>query len=173
MLLGASAWMWFGHFNIIDSMHPQPKHLMGGIVTGLGLSSLTSTLLKLANYKPFKWLVGLKEVLVKDLAPMFAGISNADIILLGLASGFCEEIAFRGVLQHQVGIWWSSAIFGALHCPSIKQPQYAFWAFAAGLLFGYIYLATNDLWTPIVAHMVTNFCGLWTLRALGQKAEAN
>ncbi|TYO92317.1 hypothetical protein LX24_02911 [Desulfallas thermosapovorans DSM 6562] len=57
----------------------------------------------------------------EDLRNLFIGIINdvnlnpVTIILISALAGFSEEFLFRGGLQPLIGLWWSSALFIALH----------------------------------------------------------
>ncbi len=57
----------------------------------------------------------------KDLRRLFVGIINgaglnaSAIILISTLAGISEELLFRAGLQPLIGLWWSSALFIALH----------------------------------------------------------
>lgn len=83
------------------------------------------------------------------------------LLIVGLLTGFSEEIFFRGALQKIVGsngmnphlaIWISAFIFSLLH--------FQFFGFLPrmllGAFFGYIYLWTGSIWMTALAHAINN-----------------
>ena len=82
------------------------------------------------------------------------------------ASGFCEEIFFRGLLLPKIGIILSSLAFGLLHLPGRRFWIYALWASLSGALFGFLFLTFNSLWIPITAHATNNIIGMMLLKRL-------
>ena len=68
-----------------------------------------------------------------------------------LASGIGEEIFFRGILRRWIGIWPQAVAFGLAHAGGAFPPQILF-AFALGVLFGYLMRRGWSLLTMMVAH---------------------
>jgi uncharacterized protein len=84
-----------------------------------------------------------------------------DLIWLGLLPGISEELLFRGVMLpalglNLLGLIGSSICFGVSHLSGLKQWPYAAWATAIGLILGLSALETENLFVPILAHVVTN-----------------
>lgn len=84
-----------------------------------------------------------------------------NILVIGVLTGFCEEIFFRGALQRtlttrgvsgHLAVWISAFIFSAVH--------FQFFGFVPRLLlgafFGYLMLSTKSLWTSAFAHALNN-----------------
>lgn len=75
------------------------------------------------------------------------------ILLLGIAPGISEELAFRGALQPRVGLWVSSIVFTLIHM------QYDWvgllFVFLSSLFFGWVAIRYS-LWLSIWAHMLMN-----------------
>lgn len=84
-----------------------------------------------------------------------------NLFVVALVPAFCEEIAFRGVLQTHlakgfrnphVAIWVSAFLFSFIH--------FQFYGFIPRLLlgafFGYLLIHTGSLWAPIAAHFINN-----------------
>ena len=84
--------------------------------------------------------------------------------MLAALSGFSEELFFRGLLLPQVGLLWSSVIFGVLHTGSRKLIPMGAWAAVVGALLALVYLKTGNLFIPMVAHGVNNFVSICFLR---------
>lgn len=96
-----------------------------------------------------------------DLVEVFEPVGIGGIILLGLVSSVGEEIFFRAYLQREVGLILSSLLFGVLHWP----PKRAWWpwpffAFAMGLLLGYLHTLTESLLYPVLVHWAINSLNL-------------
>lgn len=85
----------------------------------------------------------------------------ANILFVGVAAAVAEEVFFRGVLQQllekllknkSAGVWAAALIFSAMHLQ--------FYGFLPrlilGVLLGYLYLWTKNLWIPILVHFLNN-----------------
>ncbi|MCM1377341.1 MAG: CPBP family intramembrane metalloprotease [Clostridium sp.] len=84
----------------------------------------------------------------------------AGLLIVGLLTGICEELLFRGALQRIIGlsgrkhlaIWTAAIIFSTVH--------FQFFGFVPRLLlgawFGYLLTWTSSLWTSIFAHTLNN-----------------
>jgi membrane protease YdiL (CAAX protease family) len=167
LLALSTIWMHLSTIDLLPHLRLHFMHVLMGAAVGVGLASGGTLLFWLGKFSAFQWLAGLRHAIVEDLAPKFACITAGDIIALSLASGFCEEIMFRGVLQDQFGLLGASVLFGVLHVPSLRYPQYGIWALTAGFLLGGLYEFTHSLWVPISAHTINNLLGLAMLRWIG------
>lgn len=101
------------------------------------------------------------DALARAMARALGPLSVADAVLLACASGFAEELFFRGALQPRTGLLLASLLFGCVHF----VPQRAFlpwtvFAVVAGFLFGGLLLWTGNLVAPIVAHTLVNAVNL-------------
>ncbi len=100
---------------------------------------------------------------------LFAGATVPGLLLVSMAAGFGEEALFRGVLQplfanfggEIAGLVLASVAFGFAHALS---RGYAVLAGLIGVYLGVLYLATDNLMTPIVTHTVYDFVALLWLR---------
>jgi membrane protease YdiL (CAAX protease family) len=173
LLLIATGWSWLREIPMAAALVPNSRGLLLGTASGIALSISGAGIYWMSKFKLFKWLVGIRELITKELAPLFSTITLPDVFLVAVTSGFCEEIFFRGVLQQQFGILSASIMFGFLHSPSLRYPQYGIWAFVAGLFLGWLYDYTGNLWAPIVAHVVNNILGLLLLRYISRSAATN
>jgi membrane protease YdiL (CAAX protease family) len=163
--------------------HMNREILMVGALAGSVTAGSGFLLLFLADKlgDQLEWLKTLKSIVLDELVPLFKPLNFLDIILIAISSGFCEEVFFRGVVQREIGLWLgdhffqgiaqtglgvltAAILFGALHCPSPRYLPYGFWALAAGIFLGWLLLITNSLWTPIVAHSLSNLIVLLVLR---------
>jgi membrane protease YdiL (CAAX protease family) len=87
------------------------------------------------------------------------------LALLSIVAGIGEEWLFRGFLQAGCSEWlnpwcgWiiANVTFGLLHA---LTPTYAIWASLVGIYFGVLWVVTDNLLTPIVAHAVYDWLAL-------------
>ena len=83
------------------------------------------------------------------------------VIIIGVLTGFSEELFFRGGLQgilvrssigKHVSVWLAAIIFSAMH--------FQFFGFLPRLLmgafFGYLLVWTESIWVPAFAHVLNN-----------------
>lgn len=86
--------------------------------------------------------------------------------ILALASGFGEEIAFRGYLQTRIAQRYNSSVavfivavlFALSHPVSSSNPLlYLATATLVGILFGTIFIRTSSLWMGIALHTIWNY----------------
>lgn len=90
-----------------------------------------------------------------------------------------EELYLRGLLQNIIKEWFAqkknaalyailitSALFGLGHIfwaigqPLITVVAKTLWATALGIYFGAAYVVTDNLWVPIILHLIVNLCGI-------------
>lgn len=97
-----------------------------------------------------------------------AGVGYNTALFLALASAVGEEIFFRGALQNALaqvagptaGWILQAAVFALGHpAPGRAGRLYLAWAFAAGLIFGALYLLSGSLVPGILAHFLYNAKG--------------
>ena len=84
-----------------------------------------------------------------------------NIILIAALPAISEELIFRGVFQKifqnlfrsgHLSVWFTSFIFSAIHLQFFGfLPR-----FILGLIFGYLFLWSRNLWLPVIAHFINN-----------------
>ena len=99
----------------------------------------------------------------------FASDNTISIIISALAPALFEEILFRGIIIRKFldsgkdkNYTWiiSSVLFGAIHLTNIVGMSLinvvvqTLYAFVIGLMFGSIYLRSNDIVSLIIAHFL-------------------
>lgn len=95
--------------------------------------------------------------LARAMAEPLRGLSVPDALLLAAASGFAEELFFRGALQPRVGLVVASVLFGALHfAPRRELWPWTLFAVVMGFVLGGLYERTGSLLAPVAAHTVVN-----------------
>jgi membrane protease YdiL (CAAX protease family) len=169
ILLAASAvWSIARGIDLAAILQPSFAALAQGIGAGLALA-LTLPLVTAPWARRVLVLRGLKrawDALESGLGP---GLRIREVLVLAVCSGISEEIFFRGVLLHDLGLVVSSALFGLLHPLGLA---YVLWATAAGTGFGALYLATGSLLAPALAHGTYNLIALGYLRRRSGRERA-
>jgi len=76
------------------------------------------------------------------------------IVVLSFVVAVCEELLFRGAVQHAFGPYWTSIIFATIHVRYLRHwiPTGLVFSISYGL--GWIYEQTGSLWAPIIAHFI-------------------
>lgn len=112
-----------------------------------------------------EWLKAMEQtsreqitILLGEPTPMNLIMS---ILIVGILTGLCEELFFRGALQNifrtspmsiHIAIWVTAIIFSALH--------FQFYGFVPrmllGAFFGYLAVWSGSLWLPVFAHALNN-----------------
>ncbi|QYR19940.1 CPBP family intramembrane metalloprotease [Paenibacillus sp. sptzw28] len=76
------------------------------------------------------------------------------IVLLSFIVAVCEETLFRGAIQHNIGPYWTSIVFAAIHVRYLRHWIPTGLVFSISYALGWIYIQTGTLWAPILAHFV-------------------
>ena len=117
-----------------------------------------------------RWPVGpllrIKRFSEEVLRPLLEPCSVLDLLGISVLAGLGEEMLFRGVLQGAFAHWlkspWpalalASVLFGLLHAVTLT---YALLATLMGAYLGWLWYATGNLLTPILAHALYDFLAL-------------
>jgi uncharacterized protein len=168
LLFASAIWSLARGIDLAGPLTPSATVL--GIGIGAGLLLATTLPLVTAPWaRRVLLLRGLKrawDALESGLGP---GLRIREVLVLAVCSGISEEIFFRGVLMHDVGLVASSVLFGLLHPLGMA---YVLWATAAGAGFGMLYLATGSLVAPALAHGTYNLIALGYLRRRSGRERA-
>ena len=175
LLLVATFWIQIAQIDLTHSFKLSRYGLIIGLISGSGtaLSGFVIVWLGRLLKNPPKWITSLSKIVFEEVGPLFAGLTLLDIFLLAATSGFCEEVFFRGVVQSQLGLVCTSVLFGFFHCPSPRHFSYGLWALSAGLLFGWLRDYTGSLWVPIIAHSLSNFIAIASVRYIVKSSSSN
>lgn len=103
---------------------------------------------------------------------LFKEMSGSVYIIIPIAflGPIVEEIVFRKVIVQEflnmslkpyMAILLSALLFGLIH----MNPAQMVFAFAAGLIFGWIYLKTGSILPGIIGHIINNTIGIIELRS--------
>lgn len=147
------------------------KMLVSILVWGLG-GGLLVTLSNIAFIKvpkhlseQFFPLKSMHDLFESEIVPLFGELSFSDSLLIALASGICEEIFFRGILQSYTNVLTCNFCFAMCHFPSFYYYPYALWAGAVGFLMSFLTLHTGSIYPAILAHAVINLASLSMARS--------
>ncbi|MCC6220027.1 MAG: CPBP family intramembrane metalloprotease [Deltaproteobacteria bacterium] len=124
-----------------------------------------------------KWEAILKCQEFKDeiAKPLADKLDIGSAFIVSALAGFGEEMFCRGILQTEFGIVIASAAFAILHFGSAVK-HYLFIAalyLLIGFYFGFIYLFSQSIWTPIIVHVVYDFVAILYLRYFYEKPSPN
>jgi len=81
------------------------------------------------------------------------------ILLISATAAVCEELLFRGAVQHHLGPYWTSIVFAAIHVRYLKHWIPTGLVFLTSYGLGWIYEQTGTLWAPIAAHFLIDAAG--------------
>lgn len=99
--------------------------------------------------------------LFERLQSLLGNISPAEAVALAALSAFGEEAFFRGTLQPALGFWPAALLFALSHFPAgrdlVLWPVYAF---AMGLILGYLVILAGDIWSAVALHFFVNLFSL-------------
>lgn len=98
---------------------------------------------------------------LEDIASEPTVLGSAVIIVtLAVIPAIVEELCIRGIVMQPLrrfgdgfAIAVSAAIFSLLH-GNFRQIPYTF---AAGIIFGYVCIATGSIWPSVILHFINNF----------------
>lgn len=114
-----------------------------------------------------QWMKVSEQQAQENINTLLGGTSVADLIMsiliVGVMTGFAEEILFRGALLKLIAtankkvnihfaIWTTAFLFSAIH-----MQFYGFFPrLLLGAFFGYLLWWSGSLWLPIIAHSINN-----------------
>ncbi|AIQ69841.1 CPBP family intramembrane glutamic endopeptidase [Paenibacillus graminis] len=83
------------------------------------------------------------------------------ILVIAAIVSVCEELLFRGAVQHTFGPYWTSILFAVIHVRYLRHWIPTGWVFLSSYGLGYIYIHSGTLWAPILCHFIIDvFSGL-------------
>lgn len=157
--LAASALVWGGvrgEPNVWRPADGGETHVWSGICLGAALGLAIVFASRLTVHR-FEWARSLHREFRSLLSPL----TDAEIVVLAIASSVGEEMFFRGALTPSIGVWASSAVFALLHIgPKARYLPWTVGSFVAGVLFSELFLWSGDLTGPVLAHFTVNFLNL-------------
>lgn len=113
------------------------------------------------------------DEMLRILAPMNSPMDvGINVLMMAILPAFGEELLFRGVLQRQfhkivgnphMAIMLTAIIFSAIHLQFLGFFSRAI----LGMLFGYLFYFSRNIWLPIIAHFINNFLALMLILLYG------
>ncbi|MGG3311898.1 CPBP family intramembrane glutamic endopeptidase [Paenibacillus lautus] len=79
------------------------------------------------------------------------------IFVIALIVSICEELLFRGAIQHAFGPYWTSILFALIHVRYLKHWLPTGWVFLSSYGLGYVYIQTGTIWAPTLCHFLIDF----------------
>jgi len=79
------------------------------------------------------------------------------ILVIAIVVSVCEELLFRGAIQHAFGPYWTSILFALIHVRYLKHWLPTGWVFLSSYGLGLAYIYTGTLWAPILCHFLIDF----------------
>ncbi|MBB3127626.1 hypothetical protein FHS19_002280 [Paenibacillus rhizosphaerae] len=76
------------------------------------------------------------------------------IIVISAVVAVCEELLFRGAVQHAFGPYWTSILFAVIHVRYLKHWIPTGWVFLSSYGLGYIYIHSGTLLAPVLCHFM-------------------
>jgi hypothetical protein len=107
--------------------------------------------------RSFQWARRLEAEFYK----LFSDLKKNDFLLLALFSGIGEEFFFRGAMQPAFGYVITSLLFGSIHfIPNKVFFPWTIFAVIMGFTLGWLYIYSNNLLFPVIAHFMINYFNL-------------
>ncbi|WP_199614987.1 CPBP family intramembrane glutamic endopeptidase [Paenibacillus alkalitolerans] len=85
---------------------------------------------------------------------LFGNRSILQIVLISFIVAVCEEMLFRGAVQHMIGPYWTSILFASMHFRYLRHWLMTGLVFSISYGLGWIAIQSGTLWTPIAAHFI-------------------
>ncbi len=166
---------WMVGCSPLEQLYINPEALAAGAMATLPILVLLWVSVRLP-YRPF---AELRHVLDELLIPIFHGSRLWHLAVIALLAGWGEELFFRGLLQEGLARWIgppagtaialavASVVFGLVHWIT---PTYVQLIALVGVYLGSLWILSENLLVPIVAHSVYDFFALvylvkWRARA--------
>jgi uncharacterized protein len=168
---------WLRYFTLTTP--PQLSGIILGILLLLVSMPLVQYSYQINKALPLpQWMLDMEQSTAGMLEAIITKERSFEIIinlfLIAVIPGIGEELAFRGILQKQLGrffsnqhvtVWVSAAIFSAMHL----QFQGFLARMILGALLGYLFIWSRTLWIPIIVHFLNNGIQVLALYALNIK----
>jgi uncharacterized protein len=136
-----------------------------GLAATLPMLALLGACL-LCPWRPF---MRIFQLINEVLVPLFAQCRLLEFAGIAMLAGLGEEMLFRGVIQSYItraigepmgpwiGLCVGGLLFGLAHSITFT---YVLLAGAIGVYLGWIWIVTDNLLTPIIAHAAYDFAAL-------------
>lgn len=123
------------------------------LISLLGFSNITNVFVKILYYFGYSSVLPSMEI---NTFGKYIGY----LVSSCLVAGFCEELLFRGVIESglkkwgiKVAVGFSALIFMLMH----GNAEQTVHQFIIGVIIGYVFYKTNNLWLGVLIHTFNNF----------------
>lgn len=151
-LMAALLVMAFERLNPLELLR-MPGDWQGMLLTGMAFALAVLA----ADFMLARW---VPEELADDGGVnerLFGNRSFWHIALMSAVVAFCEELLFRGAVQHAWGPYWTSIFFAAIHVRYLRSAVMTGLVFGISYGLGWIYDVSGTIWCPILAHFLIDF----------------
>ncbi len=121
------------------------------------------------------------EEQAKEMTEAFLKMDNVfdllvNLVMVGFLAGLGEELLFRGTIQKFLTEWTKNPhfaiIFTGFVFSAIHLQFYGFFPrWALGILFGYIFYWSGNIWIPIIAHALFNGSQVLVYYVVGENSS--
>ncbi len=111
------------------------------------------------------WMKGMEDNAIR-LTEAFLDVGTlsgllVNLLMVAIIPGIGEELFFRGLIQPIFSRWFKNihvaVILTAFLFSALHMQFYGFFPrFLLGIVFGYLFVWSKNLWFPILAHMIHN-----------------
>lgn len=126
---------------------------LASLVSLLGFGNLTNVFLELLQYFGYSSILG--SISINSFWQYLGYVISSCAI-----AAFCEELLFRGVIESglkkwgiKVAVGFSALIFMLMH----GNAEQTVHQFIVGVIVGYVFYKTNNLWLGVLIHAFNNF----------------
>jgi CAAX protease family protein len=158
--LGALAWLlgWWLEQPPLERFAWEVRDLAWGVAACLPMAA-AFFLVRHGEAEPLR---RVREVVDEIIPALLGRCTWVELAVLSLLAGVGEEMLFRGVLQPVFGRWlhpWAGLLLASLLFGLVHPLTWLYVVLAAlfGVYLGWLYVATDNLLTPITAHAVYDF----------------
>ena len=151
---------WKLGFNKNELISSLRKYGIVGIVVGL-ITGIAFYIGLKFDANPSIW-----KVLIEGIIYYIGVAIIEELYVRGLLLNLIEKVCHKSKNSTLIGIILSSVVFGLGHIfgvlgePILIIITKVVWTIAMGMYFGAIYKKTNNLWIPIILHVIINICAL-------------
>lgn len=114
----------------------------------------------------YNYIPSVEKVIVEGFIYYIGVAIIEELFMRALLLNIIKRIAYKNKYSTLIAIVVSSVIFGLGHIPGmIGQGALTIicriiWTISLGIYLGVIYKQSNNLWLPIIAHALIDFCGV-------------
>jgi hypothetical protein len=154
----------------LAAMDLSTRDAAAGMLAAAPMLLLAALVIKI----PWSFTRSLVRLIERLVVPFFCDWPVVEMAVVAAIAGFGEELLFRGVVQQAAGralgdvggLLVASVAFGLVH---FLSAAYAAFATVIGLYCGWLWLASDNLLVPMVAHGLYDFLALIYLTRRGTR----